>query len=299
MADPSTATGRDEFQEAYASQLQNSPALFATAPVYHIIPAENTITFAGQYQYYDVTVARPGVDISTNRDNLDERLDMTGYAASPYVAFESKQFGFGFAGEVGKREVHYLRQAGSPDGGYDEHLGIAQYSGLGLNLFWTPGWTFLPKFIAPTLIVGGKSLNVVENSSGDVVDPYGATTMTKYQYSVQNYEAGCNISLKLVKHFTVIPWVDYSSYVFGTPKLSSGVSNPAGSTTDPTVSDDARLFWQSSPALTYGIDFAVDLFGLNIHLGGLIGILGTLDKGSDRIQDNSHTVSISIDTKGG
>ena len=95
---------RGRFQKAYASQLQNAPSIFDSAPVYHIIPAANTITFAAQYSYYDVTVAPPGTDISSNRTSLDERLDMTGWSASPYVAFQAKNFGIGFAGEVGERQ---------------------------------------------------------------------------------------------------------------------------------------------------------------------------------------------------
>ena len=293
IAGTTAATGRAEFQNMYAKDQKDSPSLFGTAPVYHIIPEENTITFAGDYRYYDATVAGPGVDISSNRKGLSERLDMSGWAASPYIAFSTHHFGFGFAGEKGKRMAHYLRQAES-SGGYEEHLGVANYSGVGLNVFWTPPNGLLPKYAVPTFIAGGKVLNVVEESSGELFNQYAAVTNAKYQYSVQNYEAGCNVRLGLVKHFTVIPWVDYTYFGFSKPKSSTGATS-----SDSSVVDDGLLFWKSAPPLTYGIDFAIMLWGIDLHMGGLIGVLGTLDKGSARIQDHSNTVSISFSTKGG
>ena len=292
-ASSDSAKGRDEFQQSYRDQQKSSPSLFSSSPVYHIIPAEDTITFAAEYRYFDVTVARPGEDISSKRDNLDERLDITGWSASPYIAFQAKHFGFGFTGETGRRDVRYYRRA-TDAVAYEEHVGLSQYSGLGLNLFWTPGWDIFPKFAVPTVIVGGKSLNVIEKSSGKLREPFSPVDMQKFQYSVLNYQAGGNVSLRFVRHFTVIPWVDFSAYKAGKPKSSTGTA-----VGDPSVSDDAELIWNSAPPMTYGIDFAVKILGLNVHLGGVIGILGTINKGSDRIQDNSRSVSISFDTRGG
>ncbi len=299
LADVAASASRNKLQQTYVSELKDSPSLFDSAPVYHIIPTENTITFAGEYRYYDVTIAPPGTDISTKRNDLTERLDLTGSSASPYVAFSAKHFGFGFAGEIGNRSAHYLRQTGALSGAYAEHLGIANYSGVGAAVLWTPGWGILPKFAVPTVIAGGKSLNVIEKSSGLLLEEFSDVAMTKYQYTAQNFDAGCNVSLNLVKHFKVIPWVNYSAYSYSTPKVSTGASDPGGDVALQAVTDDAELFWKSAPAMTYGIDFAVQIFGFDVHMGGLIGILGTLNKGSDRIQDNSQTLSISFDTKGG
>ncbi len=293
LAQAATDGGRDELQAAYKAQLADSPSFFASAPVYHIIPKDNTITFAGDIRTYDVTVAPVGVDISESRSDLDERFDVSGYSASPYVAFQAKNFGFGFTGSVGKRAVHYLRKGT----GYAEHLGVAKYSGIGANASLSPPWKFIPKFVKPTLIVGATSMNVVQTSSGELVEAYSAVEMKKYQYAAFNYAGGFNISLNLVKRFTVIPWIDYSSYGFSKPKASAG--GTADEAADAVVASDAELFWKSAPPLTYGIDFAVRIIGLDVHLGGLMGILGTLNKGSDRIQDHSRSVSVSFDVKGG
>lgn len=295
-ADAAALTGRDELQDAYGSQLSNSPSLFDSAPIYHIIPTENTITFAGEYKLIDATIAPPGTDISANREHLTERLDLSGWTASPYVAFSRRTFGFGFSGETGKRAAHYLRTH-TDNSGYQEHLGTLTYSGIGLNVFWTPKVSALPKYAQATLIAGAKSLNAVEISSGDLSDRFSPVTLTKYQYSVKSYDGGCNVSVNLVKRFTVIPWIDYATNAFDTPAPATGATK--STTNDQTVTDDARLFWDSDPSLRYGIDFAVDIFGVNLHIGGLIGILGTLNKGSDRIYDGSHALSLSFDTKGG
>jgi len=182
---------------------------------------------------------------------------------------------------------------------------VANFSGVGLNLYWIPVWTFLPSYAVPTFIGGGKSLNVTHSTSGTLTSSYGAVTMEKYRYAVQSYEAGCNLDLRLAQHFTIIPWIDYQENTISAPQASAG-STSVGTTSvasataiDPSLTDDMTLFWKSAPILSYGIDFAVKLDGFEIHLGGLIGILGTLNKGSDRIQDNSRTISVSFEAKGG
>lgn len=286
-------SGRDEFQKAYATYLEDSPNVFNSAPVYHIVPTENTITFAGAYQYADVLVAAPGANAHENSDALDARLDMTGWSATPYVAFLSKRFGFGFAGEVGDRQIHFLRKPGTET--YEEHLGKLAFSGVGFNAFWKPEWRLLPRFAVPTFIAGLKTLNVIHKSSGDLAEPFSEIEMTKYQYTVQNYEAGCNLRLNFVKRFTIVPWIDYSTYVFGQPKRSE--SNGSSQTEDESLNDDRELVWSSAPALTYGIDFGVEIFGVSIRLGGLIGMLGNLHKGNDRVNDSSHNLSLSFDIK--
>ena len=97
-----------------------------------------------------------------------------------------------------------------------------------------------------------------------------------------------------MKHFSVIPWVDYSSYGYGTPQAAAG-----GGTTDQSVVDDAVLFWNPRrPSPTASTSRSASTASTSI-LAALIGILGTLNKGSDRIQDNSQTFSISFDTRGG
>lgn len=285
--------GRDEFQKAYATYLEDSPSVFRSAPVYHIIPAENTITFAGAYQYTDLLVAGPDEDAHQDSAALDARLDVTGWAASPYVAFSSKRFGFGFAGEIGDYQIHFHRKPGEQT--YEEHLGTIAYSGIGFNAFWIPAWSFLPRFAMPTFIAGIKTLNVIHKSSGDLDEPFSGIAMSKYQYTVRNYEAGCNLQLKFVKRFTVIPWFDYSTYAFGEAERSD--SGDAPQVEDQSVIDDRDLIWGVAPAFNYGVDFGVDLFGINVRLGGLIGALGNLHKGSDRINDSSHTLSLSFDMR--
>ena len=288
------AAGREEFQNAYADELKNTPSIFGSSPVYHIIPIANTITFAAEYQNYDLEVVGPGVEIASNKDDSEERLHMTGWATSPYIAFSAKQFGFGFTGEIGQRNIHYFRSS-TADTGYEEYLARVKYSGVGFSVFWTTPSSWLPNYIKPTLISGIKSLNVSHETSGQILEPFSRVVMNNMKYSVQNYEVGCNVSLNFVKRFTVIPWADYVTNSYTLPEGTPAVDFVANTQ---QLRNDAKLIWGSQPRARYGIDFAVSAWGLNLRLGGLLGILGTLNKGSDRVEDKSRAISLSIDTKG-
>jgi len=297
---------REEFQDAYTKQQTNSPSLFDTLPIQQIVPLEDTITFAAAANYKDVTIAPKGQDISSNRANLSERLDLKGWSASPYIALTAKQFGFGFTGELGRMTAHYQQgvalASGNPSGysaGYNNQQAVMNYSGVGAYFYLSPRWKALPKRVSINFIAGGKSLNVQHESSGTVYSSSTQAPMTKYQYAVQNVDVGTNLGLNFVKRFTVLPWVDYSTNFVSHPSTVDQSSLRYQSNAyDLALKDDIDLFWHSAPKLRYGIDLVVNMFGINVHFGGLLGIIGNLSKGAGRIQDNSRYISFSFDIKG-
>ena len=297
---------REEFQDAYTKQQTKSPSLFDTLPIQQIVPLEDTITFAAAASYKDVTIAPSGQDISSNRNNLSERLDLNGWSASPYIALTAKQFGFGFTGELGRMTARY-RQGGAlasgnqsnTSAGYNSQQAVMNYSGVGAYFYLSPRWKVFPKSVSINFIAGGKSLNVQHESSGTAYSSNTQAPMTKYQYAVQNVDFGTNLGLNFVKRFTVMPWVDYSTNFVSQPTTVEQSSfryqsNPY----DLALKDDIDLFWHSAPRLRYGIDLVVNMLGINVHFGGLLGIIGNLNKGAGRIQDNSRYISFSFDIKG-
>ena len=297
---------REEFQDAYTKQQTKKPSLFDTLPIQQIVPLEDTITFAAAASYKDVTIAPSGQDISSNRDNLNERLDLKGWSTSPYIALTAKQFGFGFTGELGRITSHYQQGAALASGnqsnyyaGYNNQRAIMDYSGVGAYFYLSPRWNALPKRVSINFIAGGKSLNVQHESSGTAYSGNTQAPMTKYQYAVQNVDVGTNLGLNFVKRFTVLPWVDYSANFVSQPATAEQSSfHNQSNAYDLALKDDIDLFWHSAPRLRYGIDLVVNMLGINVHFGGLLGIIGNLNKGAGRIQDNSHYISFSFDIKG-
>ena len=55
---------------------------------------------------------------------------------------------------------------------------------------------------------------------------------------------------------------------------------------------------RSRYSLNAGIDFAVKIGKIDFHLGGLLGMLATAQKGSNRIQNNTLSISAAYDMKG-
>ena len=89
--------------------------------------------------------------------------------------------------------------------------------------------------------------------------------------------------------------MDYSSNHISTPELDNNTRVSSGT----ALEDNLSLYWRSTPALRYGIDFVVTMFGLDVHLGGALGALGSITSVTGRIDDHSNQISLSFSMKGG
>jgi hypothetical protein len=64
------------------------------------------------------------------------------------------------------------------------------------------------------------------------------------------------------------------------------------------MENDINLFFLSYPKFRYGLDFSVQVLGLEVRIGGLLGTLANLNKSVDYIEDKSVTISVSVEQKG-
>ena len=284
-------TAREEHQEAYKTQLQKTPAIFSGAPVYHLVPRENTVTIAASVERTDVTIGAPGSHVTSANPKDTQRLYYEGWSGSPYLAFSGKNFGIGAAGTVGEAAstFSYTREESLSE------RSSLRYSGIGLFLYATARPDFLPKNINFTVFGGASSLNAIQVEQDKSLPGFYQYPAQRYRYAVQRYTGGLDIGIQLAKRFTWIPWVDYAKNFAGKPTASDpwaiqqNISNS-------TLRNNQNLFWNITPPLRYGIDFAAQFLGLEIHFGGLLGALGSINKGSDRVLDKSNEFSISLST---
>ncbi len=295
---------REEFQDFYQKQKKSRSSFFASAPNHHITPKRDNISLAIQTDVVDVTVAPPLDDEAPDFENLDHRLEMTGWSVFPLVAFSSDRFGVGFAGEAGSRQIKFLsRQAdsaeGTQDGYFYEQYSEMRYSGAGAYAFMLLRANWLPKWFAGTVILGGRSLTAIEESRGTRTDSTDVPEATKLKYDVNVLDGGLNIGATLAKRFTVFPWVNYRRTILGAVKDRNGNSADSLMTPDlkTSVDLDRSLTWRSEPKLTYGLDFAVQIRSFEVHLGGLFGYLANMNRGADRVQDETIELGISYDFK--
>lgn len=291
---------RADLQDHDSEQREQALSLFGSAPVEHIVPRRDRITFALALDYFDVTVVPRG---QSAKSPGDHKLEMSGMTGSPYVAFSTNQLGIGFAGEYGKLEAHYLRKT---DGSYLDQYGELKYSGLGIFGYLIPNLRFMPRFITPTVMLGGKKLIAVHQSTGDLRSAYAPRELNKFSYDVFKWEAGIDLGIDLVRSVTIMPWLNYILLDVGAPKTENeqvavadhGLEGGGTYIVNSAIISDQDLFWRSAPSLTYGIDFSVRLGRFDVHLGGLLGLVGNLVKGSERVASNSLSLGVSYDFKG-
>ncbi|MBM4252521.1 MAG: hypothetical protein FJ146_11160 [Deltaproteobacteria bacterium] len=267
--------------DAYATQLKTGRSIFSTTPIYHIVPEENTITFASAINYTDVLIAPKGYNAADGASNLPTSLSYDGWSGAPYVGFSGNHFGLGFTASNGYVTSEY--RAGSST---DES--IARFSGVGFFGYYSTTLSVLPKSFVFSLFAGGTTLSALHEESNAFVN-------IKYRYGVTTYTSGLNIGIHLAKRFTWIPWIDYSTNRVGTPEFDGRTSTSSNDELEESID----LYWRSTPSLRYGIDFAVEVWGLDIHFGGILGALGNITNVTRRIEDNSNQMSFSISMKGG
>lgn len=256
-----------------------------------MVPNFNTITYAMAYEKRDITVLSRYAN--GNLDKTDSsNLAMSGYTLAPHLAISLKKVGIGFSIENSKNSAVYTQSYG---GGLTsrQHSDVSA-SGLGFNLSSLP-FASLQKDNKLAVIIGGKSLTVkhqysefASNNLQLQQDP------TLVRYNLLKYEAGVNLTLQLLKQFSVIPWIDYSHADTG-----SALAAADNKTNAQLFENDVKLFWQSYPDLRYGIDLGINAFGFDVRIGSFLGSLARLNTQPDYIQDKSFSFSLSFNQKGG
>jgi len=282
IADPT----REEFQSDLLERRNQAIDILGSAPISHIIPRKHAIYVAAGFETFDLTIGPSSVKQDGQKAASDHYLSMDGWTANPFVAFAANRFGIGFAAESGVRNVEYLRR----DSGHVKHQAAMEYSGVGVYGYFIPDLRLLPNYITPTLMVGGKNLAAVHEDYGTVFAQGTEATSQKRRYGVQKYEYGINLGISLVKKFTVFPWIHYERTLLGEVRDADG-ETLVGADDDETLALDRQLMWKNRRELRYSIDFAVRIQRVDIHLGGLLGLIGGLTAGADRIEDNGLSIS--------
>lgn len=242
------------------------------------------ITATAAVTYLDVTIVPKYEKVKDKTSDNDHYLHQSGWEAGPMVGFSADRFGIGFASEFGQKEatyhVSYLETDGSTS--WWEQNSKIKYSGLGLYLYWLPEARFLPNYIDPTFIAGYKGINVVHSyasRNSQVKSDY-----KDYRYQVKKLDYGFNLSINLAKYFRVIPWLNYTNRLIEPPK--NGDSSEAQNVEIDLIADQS-FFWDSTPRYLWGVDFAIIIGKFDLHLGGAFGLIDSLAKGSDRINESN------------
>lgn len=296
------AGDRADFQEFYQNQKRSQSSFFGSAPNHHVTPKRDNISFTVQADAVDVIVGPDADEKPSDFENLDNRLEMTGWSFFPLVAFSSERFGIGFTGEAGNRQIKYLdRRAdsaeGEADGHFYEQYSDMSYSGAGVYGFLLLRANALPKWLAGTVIVGGRTLTATHQTPGVRTDSNEVPDSNKLKYDVTAFDVGLNVGATLAKRFTVFPWLNYRWTQLGDVKDRNGSSVQLSRTLEDQIELDRSLTWLSDSPFTYGLDFAVQIQSIELHLGGVFGYLASMNRGADRIQDGSIEVGVSYDFK--
>lgn len=304
---------RSEFQQFLKDHNSNSSKLFSSSPIYHITPERRTISLALSTDLLDTTIASDGTNILNGYDDdLDHFLRVSGWAASPLITISTKNFGFGFASENGKKRSHYLRLESSEKSFVDTSSKL-NYSGFAIFGYFIPKIRRVPNWIIPTLIAGYRSISAEQEYMTPRFSQESNKIFTKYRYNIKKSHLGVNLGIRLARKFTIIPWYDFTNVQIGAVKsedpdapeiTSSQVRNPNTGIIEnqntPYVAiflEDRKLFWEFEPERTYGLDFAIKFGQLDIHFGGILGSLAAASHGADRIYNANYSLSASYSMK--
>jgi hypothetical protein len=289
---------RTPIVEDFVKQRAQNPGLYQSPPINHIVPSHNTITYAGQFEEVNLKLMQEPEGLTDVNSN--NAVTVTGYKMEPHLALSLKNIAIGFSIERSK-----LAEEWTYSDNYSTYQrkqkSTLETSGLGLNLAFVP-FPKMHKKLRLALIMGGKSLNAkhgvsyVKSLNGTV--SIENADMQSFRYTVNYYEAGLNLSWFVLKRFAIVPWADYAMYdvagaqaIFNSEKYSSGELKAV-------MENDLDLFYLSYPKFRYGLDFSVQVLGLEVRIGGLLGTLANLNKSVDYIEDKSVTISVSVEQKG-
>jgi hypothetical protein len=289
---------RTQIVEDFVKQRAQNPGLYQSPPINHIVPSHNTITYAGQFEEVNLKLMQEPEGLTDVNPN--NAVTVTGYKMEPHLALSLKNIAIGFSIERSKLAEEWTYS--DAYGNYQrKQKSTLETSGLGLNLAFVP-FPKMHKKLRLAMIIGGKSLNAkhgvsyVKSQNGSV--SIDSADMQSFRYTVNHYEAGLNLSWFVLKRFAIVPWADYAMYdvagaqaIFNSEKYSSGELKAV-------MENDLDLFFLSYPKFRYGLDFSVQVLGLEVRIGGLLGTLANLNKSVDYIEDKSVTISVSVEQKG-
>lgn len=307
LAQNSGISTREELQEHYKDSVRGeNKRILRSAPAHHIIPNLNEVTVGVEGGSPNLIIGRSGSDVGAHQpEEIGQRLQMSGWSASPFAAFSIRSFGLGFSAEAGRRDVYFLQEQFTEKDSlgqketylWEEHYSKITYSGVGFFLFANPRFR-LPSYIKPTMIFGVKRY-VVLHEAGEIRESqFDEPTFEKYRYGVQRFHGGANIGIYVLRSFIIRPWLDYSTVNVDIAKKTADESDQVDDDSSTPLSLDRDLLWNSTPRAQYGLDFAVSLGGFQVQLGGLFGLIGSINQGDERMADRSYSINVSYSHRG-
>lgn len=286
--------------DSFVEQRAKNPGLYQSPPIIHIVPSFNTITYAGQFEEVNLKLMPETQSPVTNN-----AITVTGYKLEPHLALSLKNIALGFSIERSKLQEEWIYNDAKSSSSYSfeqRQRSNIETSGLGLNIAFVP-FPRLHKQLKLALILGGKSLNVKHGISPIKYQNGGQTSIEasdiqNFRYTVNHYETGLNLSWFVLKRFAIVPWLDYALYDVAAARALFDAERYVNSGYKEAFNADLDLFFLSYPKFRYGLDFSVQVIGLELRIGGLLGTLANLNQSVDYIEDKSITLSLSIDQKG-
>ncbi len=284
-------SGRATEVKAYKDYYTGSRPIYQAAPVTHVVPELNKVTYVLDARMIDTTVTDPTSVSAYGGAPTSESLVVKGTRVSPYLALSLKRFGLGFNLEAGDSTINYKYANTSYPTTQKSSL---SYRGLGIYGFLK---VIDGKFVDITLIGGGKSINAKHKVGYEQTNynqsPF-ATTLSTYRYSLTTYDAGLNTQFQVLKSVNLIPWVNYSRTDTANAASQTGLSTAI----DAIMIQDLDVFWRSQRVVDYGLDFSVRVGGIEVHLGGMLGSIFSSAGGSETVKDKGFSLSLSLHQKG-
>lgn len=280
---------RTELINQYQKHYTTNRPIYQSAPVTHVIPELNTITYVIDAKILNTEVTPES--ITGFSSNSSSSLKVEGFKASPYLALSLKRLGLGFNMDSGQTTINYSEAYSSF--AYSD-ISKVEYRGLAIFGFLK---VIDSKFYDLTLIAGGRTTNA-KHVIGPVTNTVNSNTTvgspTTYRYALQTYEAGINNEFHLLKSVTVTPWAN----MVRTDTASAIAQIKQYDYNGSKMNEDIIVFWKSQRTIDYGLDLAVRIKGLEVRLGGLMGTIFGSSGDSDTVKDSGYSLSLSLHTKG-
>ncbi len=268
----SSDRSRSQLTGLLLDEAQSRDVLYQSAPVTHIVPSSKTVTIAMMADRFDQT--------ATSRS---QELALTGFRAAPYVAVSLKRLALGFSAETGEKHLHYATSSG----GYRRaQFSDMDYKAVGVHAYFIPLETKGSQSVTASLVAGARDYNVNHRVTPTGDPDQIEDTPSKYRYNVTDFQFGSVVDLRLLKFFSIVPWVDYVWTDLHDPESSGG-----------TVAEDAELFFRARPRLDLGLDLVLRVRNVALHIGEAFGFVLN-GRGSDSIEDNGFSLSFSVDLEG-
>jgi len=283
-----TQNDRADLVSTYKNYYTGQRPIYQAAPVTHVVPEFNTVTYVLDGKSINTVVTPDPVGKSTD---MSAEMAVKGYRVSPYLALSLKRVGLGFNVESGQTSIAFSQKY---SGGSQSQNSSVSYRGLGIYGFFKAIDT---KIYDLTFIGGGRSTNVkhvIEPMRSSVPSSgYQAPDQT-YRYTLNSYEAGINNELRLLKSVTVTPWANYSR----TDDANASAQIKFGDANTEIMSEDLDVFWRSRKTIDYGVDLGLRIAGLEIRIGGMLGLIFTSGGSSELVKDTGYGFSLSLNHKG-